>query len=246
MLSIILKEGIQDMFDKTINVKTIDLSGINLPTDDETTCDLIYSALSTTYGFPIYMENFKVNGVKHDSVLVNPIISENQTIINLNDCYLIVTPTKISVGKGAYGASLESIVDKDGNPRFVEGNITMNTIEGVTQTYGKWSLSGTHLMIAIVFEADANTVLPSTSVITLIPLPKFIADKITPLDQTTYIEGKLFYMRGKPNWWASTYNLNLLLAKNQNNVYISTTSAVPTITSDCVVRIQFDLLIDAD
>jgi hypothetical protein len=232
------------MFDKTINVKTIDLSGVNLPSDDEATCDLIYSALSTTYGFPIYMENFKVNGVKHDSVLVNSIISEDKTIVNLNDCHLVVTPTEISVGKGVYGASLESIVDKDGNLRFVEGNITMETIEGVTQTYGKWSLSGTHLMIALVFTVDADTVLPSSRAIARITLPQFILDKITPLDQNEYVDGKIFYMRGKTNWWQTTYNLNIMLAKNPNYIYFSTTSAIPTITNDCVVRIQFDLLID--
>ena len=233
------------MFDKTINVKTIDLSGVNLPSDDKATCDLIYSALSTTYGFPLYLENFKVNGVKHDSVLVNPIISENQTIINLNDCHLIVTPTDISVGKGVYGASLESIVDKNGNPRFVEGDITMETIEGVTQTYGKWSLSGTHLMIVIAFDIGANVSTPVDTRLALIEIPEFIINKITNI-WANVINVVGVTIREKQSWWINSSLNNVILYKVDNHLAIRTSATQVTPTADSVCRIQFDLLIDSD
>lgn len=47
------------------------------------------------------------------------------------------------------GVAFEDIVDKNGNPRFIEGTITPETISGITFTYCKWSLSGTHLMIVL-------------------------------------------------------------------------------------------------
>ena len=43
----------------------------------------------------------------------------------------------------------ENIVDKDGHKRFIEGDITFENITGVSKVYGKWSLSGNHLMIVI-------------------------------------------------------------------------------------------------
>jgi hypothetical protein len=229
------------MFDKTINVKTIDLSGVNLPTDDETTCDLIYSALSTTYGFPIYMENFKVNGVKHDSVLVNPIISENQTIINLNDCHLIVTPTEISVGKGVYGVSLESIVDSHSNPRFVEGDITMITFEGITQTYGKWSLSGTHLMIVVCADVANGTTIPNYDM-AFISLPAWILNKINPLIASR-IETKDVLMY---NTSFTTQVITVVLTKGETSLGLVTRGASVQLTADRKFRIQFDLLVDAE
>jgi hypothetical protein len=228
------------MFDKTINVKTIDLSGVNLPSDDEATCDLIYSALSTTYGFPIYMENFKVNGVKHDSVLVNPIILENQTIINLNDCHLIVTPTEISVGKGVYGASLESIVDKDGNHRFIEGDITMESVSGVTQTYGKWSLSGTHLMIVVSGVIVNGTSLTSDVKLAYITLPMWIFNKV-PLLFADVVMRNSFTIYND-DWTSQGVTPKLIKA---NDRLLIESNAI-TATADRNFRFQFDILIDAD
>lgn len=237
------------MFDKTINVKTIDLSGVNLPSDDEATCDLIYSALSTTYGFPIYMENFKVNGVKHDSVLVNPIILENQTIINLNDCHLIVAPTEISVGNGMYGASLESIVDSHGNHRFVEGNFPVENINGITWTYHKWSLSGTHLMIVLAGKNDSETditfagneLFGSLQDIRL----SYIYNKIFTLTTNNSVSTAMF--RTYQNF-TTIEKGNLSLAKPSANhlIIVNWNKAVKDIPANAAFRVQFDLLIDAD
>ena len=229
------------MFDKTINVKTIDLSGVNLPSDDEATCALIHSALSMTNGFPLFLENFRVNEVKHDSVLVNPIIEVDKTIINLNDCHLIVTPTEISVGKGVYGASLESIVDKDGNPRFVEGDITMETITGVTQTYGKWSLSGSHLMIVLCGTFANGSTFPVGKRAT-INLPDYIESKIVSLKGTK--SGYIDY-KNVPAYNNSLQSqlLNMALMFSNNDLIIANNTAV-TLTDERSFRIQFDLLID--
>lgn len=229
------------MIDKGINVKKIDLSGVSFPTSDASTCALIYTAVRNTYGFPLYLTNFKINDEKRDSILVNPIIMENQTIINLNDCHLIVTPTEISVGKGVYGASLESIVDKDGNPRFVEGDITMETITGVTQTYGKWSLSGTHLMIVLCANITNETTLSDIDIAN-INLPTWIVNKINPLVGLR-VDAKTIYM------YSSTYDtqsINVVLAKIGTLIKIVTRSTYVVLTTDRSFRIQFDLLIDAD
>ena len=153
--------------------------------------------------------------------------------------------TEITNIKNGTTHLFENITDSHGNKRFVEGNITMNTIEGVTQTYGKWSLSGTHLMLALVFTTVANTALSTTTTLARIELPQFILDKIIPLENTQYVSHKTFEMIIPNALWNNTYDLKLFLGKQTNFVYIATTSATPTITKDCVTRVQFDLLIDA-
>ena len=229
------------MIDKGINVKKIDLSGVSFPTSDASTCALIYTAVRNTYGFPLYLTNFKINDEKRDSVLVNPIILENQTIINLNDCHLIVTPTEISVGNGVYGASLESIVDSHGNPRFVESDITMNTITGITQTYGKWSLSGTHLMIVI-----AGTIVTgdytgkSWATITL---SSYIAQKIRSIvGNVVEYKNVTAYTS---NYQTQNLQIGLFIVPATNTLRVNLVSPI-TITADSNFHIQFDLLIDAD
>lgn len=229
------------MIDKGINIKKIDLSGVSFPTNDASTCALIYTAVRNTYGFPLYLTNFKINDEKRNAILVNPIIAENQTIINLNDCHLIVTPTEISVGNGVYGASLESIVDKYGNPRFVEGNITMNTIEGITQTYGKWSLSGTHLMIVVCADVANGTIISNRD-IAFINLPAWILNKINPLIASR-IDMKTI------NMYSSTFDtqsITAVLTKSESLLAIVTRSTTVQLTANRSFRIQFDLLIDAD
>ena len=167
--------------------------------------------------------------------------------ININSLFTNVCTAFSEIANIKNGTTplFETITDSHGNKRFVEGDITMETITGVTQTYGKWSLSGTHLMIVLVFTTDANTALPSNRALAKIALPQFVLNKIIPLDQSDYVEQKVYYMRGKVNWWQSTYSLNIFLGKNPNYLYVSTTSAIPTINNDCVTRVQFDLLIDA-
>lgn len=237
------------MIDKGINVKKIDLSGVSFPTSDASTCALIYTAVRNTYGFPLYLTNFKINDEKRDSVLVNPIILENQTIINLNDCHLIVTPTEISVGNGMYRASLESIVDSDGNKRFVEGNFSVENIEGITWTYHKWSLSGTHLMIVLegrnntdtTITFEGNEIFGNLQDSTL----SYIYDKIPIL--TTYNLVSTAMFRTYQNFDATEKgNLSLIKPGANHLRVINWKRAVENIPAGSAFRVQFDLLIDSD
>lgn len=133
----------------------------------------------------------------------------------------------------------ETITDRHGNPRFIEGDITMNTITGVTQTYGKWSLSGTHLMIVIVVDME-NVTLANDDLVYM-NLPAFIIGKIEPLWRGQYVDRKTFRA------WTdvgNTINVNCYLSKvgNQIGIKFQSTESITTLSH---MRIQFDLLIDA-
>ena len=229
------------MIDKGINVKKIDLSGVSFPTSDASTCALIYTAVRNTYGFPLYLTNFKINDEKRDSVLVNPIILENQTIINLNDCHLIVTPTEISVGKGVYGASLESIVDSHSNPRFVEWNLNTYSIDGITFNYAKASLSGTHLMIVIAGAIATGSY--TGAVLADIVLPSYITQKTHPVTGSI-IEYKNITAYAR-DYTAQDFKTGLLVYQDYNKLSINLVATFAN-TADRNFTIQFDLLIDAE
>ena len=135
----------------------------------------------------------------------------------------------------------ENIVDKDGHKRFVEGDITINTISGVTQKYGKWSLSGSHLMIVIALDiANGTTIAGSTGFATL-NLPAWIKDKIVPL-YSGYVSIKFFDTIGS----GTDTQIKAYLGKGTNPsvVYVSAGGASYTSARDESVRIQFDLIID--
>lgn len=134
-----------------------------------------------------------------------------------------------------------NIVDSNGNPRFVEGDITMAAINGVTQTFGKWSLSGTHLMIVIMFKVNNGTTLDD-KIFANINLPRYIIDKISPL-YNDVIELKTI------TGYASNYtqqSMAVYLRKISNVLIMRKGGAPLTLTADRNFRIQFDLLIDSE
>lgn len=130
----------------------------------------------------------------------------------------------------------EDIVDKDGHDRFIEGEINFPTVEGLTKSYGKWSLSGTHLMFVVAGSVANGTVL--TNKVFYTQLPQWIMDKIYPVFNDV-LENKSipFY---SSDW--SSQNVGFILNKQSANMQI--TIATATMTADRTFRAQFDLLID--
>lgn len=131
----------------------------------------------------------------------------------------------------------ENIVDKDGHKRFIEGDITIEEKEGVTQTYGKWSLSGTHLLIVICFDVDNGTVMASGK-FAEVNVPAWVVDKINPIFSTQVI-------RTTTNLFANDYTTQSLttnLAKSSNKIEVQTGNL--TLSANRSGRIQLDLLID--
>ena len=85
---------------------------------------------------------------------------------------------------------IEVLVDKNNHFRFVEGNVSTSTISGVTFSYAKWSLSGSHLSI-VVAGTLANGSSLNGDLWATITLPSWIVSKIYPVWGTVYIEKKL-------------------------------------------------------
>lgn len=139
---------------------------------------------------------------------------------------------------------LEQITDANEHKRFVEGNIEIETITGVTQTYGKWSLSGTHLMFVVCIEL-ANSAVITSSKLCKINLPDWVMNKIVPIygntinPYTTFTGGVITGGTGSGN-----QNISCSLTKETDHIAINLYSI--TSTGDRGYRVQFDLLIDND
>ena len=144
---------------------------------------------------------------------------------------------------GGGGATLEDIVDSAGNKRFIEGNGTLGEIEGLTFTYNKWSLSGTHLMIVLAGTVTATTIINNTTFCVYENIPDYIMNKlVASWFSGTVVDIKTAVFRNLNDNGTST--LNLHLKKEDNKLYIKSYGSLTN--SSSAFRIQFDLLIDTD
>lgn len=136
----------------------------------------------------------------------------------------------------------ETITDSHGNPRFVEFDGIAGSVDGVTITYKKASLSGSHLMVVLAGSIANGTTFNNGQVFVEYNLPAYIMNKIIPVWGTN-IEVKSVLAFAE-DW--SSQSLQCGFAKNSSAQLIIFKAGNLTLTADRSFRIQFDLLIDAD
>ena len=137
--------------------------------------------------------------------------------------------------------AFENIVDKDGHKRFIEGDITIETITGITKQYGKWSLCGTHLLIVLAVEIENGTALSGT-LLAKVNLPTWIMDKIYPIISGSNIINATNYKAFASDYTSQEMSVNL--TKHVDN-YLQIVGSL-TLTKTRTCRIGIDLLIDND
>ena len=136
---------------------------------------------------------------------------------------------------------MEQIVDADAHNRFIEGDINTPEATGITKEFGKWSLSGIHLLIVLLLNvADETTIVDNQVLGELVGLPTWIYDKIYPVFSTRVLrESKDFYSAS-----AGLQTLSCNLIKTVNKIQITANTSGLTFTDNRKGRIAFDLLID--
>lgn len=134
---------------------------------------------------------------------------------------------------------ITTLVDANGNDRFIEGPITL--AEGQTQievSFGKWSLSGTHLMLVIAGQIKASSSFSDYDALFDIELPSWILDKIIPV-KSTYVDFKT--ITGIDSEWASQ-QINVSLLKDTAKLEVQHTG-IKAYTYATDFRLVFDILI---
>lgn len=135
----------------------------------------------------------------------------------------------------------EDIVDKDGHPRFIEGEGSVSSSRtDFVVNYNRWSLSGTHLMLVVGFTvANGDTFTGGRPF--YFDLPQWIMDKITPV-WGNYVDNQSI------NYYAddfTTQSGQCALEKRTDtrlSFYFHTGSITMTKKRSC--RIVFDILVD--
>lgn len=159
-----------------------------------------------------------------------------------NDAKYLFTTDAQNIGAISELPVFENIVDAEEHERFIEGDITINEISGVTKTYGKWSLSGTHLMIVLALSITNETSIADNTTLCSIDVPQWVKDKIVPI-----VGGTIVFRDDKA--YASDYTnqtlLNRLVKPNERTLQIRNDGAWE-LTKDRIIRIAYDLLIDVD
>lgn len=139
--------------------------------------------------------------------------------------------------------NISMLVDSKGNPRFIEGDLETEEITGVTFTYAKWSLSGTHLMIVLAGSVANGTAIASQTYYANAYLPLYVLDKIFGVTGSLVDFKSALYYSANP---VTTQAANIDLVKDGNNNRMRLRSNSLTLTADRNFRIQFDLLIDSE
>lgn len=138
----------------------------------------------------------------------------------------------------------ETIVDSEGHNRFIEGDITLANISGLTQTYGKWSLSGTHLMIALAFTISSGTSL-GTVALSSITIPEWLGKKIYSSGDTEKQVAVKYADEWLDNNVPQEQHLYCGIQKlNDTTLQLARWGLSTTFANETYVRIAFDLLID--
>ena len=166
---------------------------------------------------------------------VEPVGGEsNLTSIKIGDTVYLIPSNETPL--------LEDIEDSAGNKRFVEGDGTPKTISGVTSTYCKWSLSGSHLMIVFAGSINTSTTISGTRLAEY-TIPSFIYNKIYPTFGDV-IEIKT--LNAYPESGATPQGGAVWFYKKNDIIYLYYNDSTTFTGSIRYFRLQFDLLIDAD
>lgn len=140
-----------------------------------------------------------------------------------------------------YGIDINNLIDKDGHERFIDFDGVNAEITGITFSYSKASLSGSHLLIVVAGSVADSTAITGNPTLVTFSLPKWIHDKIFAL-YSDVIDVSAILLR---NSTGSTQNATARLIKaSSNQVKVGVLNF--TATDDRTFRIAFDLLIDND
>ena len=169
--------------------------------------------------------------------------------LTYTDAYCIETQSYDKVGQNwVYNSedktilnSMDHIYGKDGHARFIEGNISIGELEGLTKSYGKWSLSGSHLLIVLAGNVENGVVLSSNfNIGDLDDLPTWIVAKITAIS-SSLVDRKNIVFWGSD---LSNQSVNITLRKPSETTIQIRMDGTLTLTATRNFRIAFDLLID--
>ena len=190
------------------------------------------------------VSNFNIDTNQH--LIVNYQDGTSQDLGAIFNGNVVISGT-ITANKFIGVTEMEAIKDSENKNRFISGDLVFfsNNI-GLTKVFGRYSLSGTHLQIAVLLSNETNNDITVTTSTIMVHcnVPSWVANKIyTSPGTTSLIELKTFNIANKRTLLIFKGSKKALLEKVNNNLRIIAAEDIILQPGD-FIRISFDLIIE--
>ena len=189
------------------------------------------------------VNNFNIDTNQH--LIVNYQDGTSQDLGAIFNGNVVISGT-IKANKFIGATEIETIKDNKNNNRFINGDVLVGSnAAGLTKVFGRYSLSGTHLQIAILIsnKTENNITLPIYTLIGHCNVPGWLANKIYTIDNSIVIEVKTFDIGNSSSLLTIKAGKKAYLETSGNEIRIVAGEDI-TLQSNDFMRISFDLIIE--
>lgn len=215
----------------------VDLKGQSITAGTPFTLDGVTARLNRAKTKACLLSGFAIGDEEKRDVFVDLQKTDDGYVALFGQYTMTINDDEVTITDG--GVLLDNIVDSQGHKRFIEGEGTVNT--KITDSYCKWSLSGSHLLVVLGGSVADGTAFTSGENLATFNIPIWVAQKIVPLFSNS-VERK------SVNLWSDDYQAFAVIMWLQkvSGVLRITSGAQYTISGDKTFRVEFDLLIDSE
>ena len=189
------------------------------------------------------VSNFNIDTNQH--LIVNYQDGTSQDLGAIFNGNVVISGT-ITANKFIGITEIETIKDNKNYSRFISGDVLLGSnAVSLTKVFGRYSLSGTHLQIAILIsnETENDITLNTYALMGNCNVPDWLANKIYTLGYAPIIELKTFDIANKSNFLTIKTSKKVYLEKSGNEIRIIAGENI-TLNPNDFMRISFDLIIE--
>lgn len=188
------------------------------------------------------VSNFNIDTNQH--LIVNYQDDTSQDLGAIFNGNVVISGT-ITANKFIGITEMETIKDSENNNRFINGDVLLGSNAGLSKVFGRYSLSGTHLQIAVVIsnETENDVTLNKFTVIANCNVPSWLANKIFTMPNSIIIEVKTFDIGNNPSFLSIKAGKKVYLETNGNEIRIVAGENI-TLQPHDFMRISFNLIIE--
>lgn len=188
------------------------------------------------------VSNFNIDTNQH--LIVNYQDGTSQDLGAIFNGNVIINGT-ITANKFIGATEIETIKDNENHNRFINGNVNVSSNVGLTKVFGRYSLSGTHLQIAVLIsnEAKNDITLNTYTLIGNCNIPSWLANKIYTLNNSMVIEVKTFDIGNRDSLLTIKAGKKVYLETSGNEIRIVAGENI-TLQPNDFIRISFNLIIE--
>lgn len=219
----------------------VDLKGQTITAGTPFTLDGVTARLDRAKNKACLLSGFAIGDEEKRDVFVDLQKTEDGYVAFFGQYTITIEDDEVTITNG--GVLLDDIVDLQGHKRFIEGELILGK-EGLTSEYSKWSLSGSHLIIVGYIKIPAGTAIAATDVYYNVELPTWVLNKVKTI-ASTLVNPSMNFTPVLSNGVSTTPAITAYLLK-QNDKLVVRAGGATAREEDIYVRIQFDILIDAD